>query len=205
MKKLLIVGAGGHGRVIADIALKMNKWQQIAFLDDDTTVKSSMGYDVIGTSSKALNLIEEYSIFVAIGSNEIREMIYKQIKTAGATVPKLIHPSTNIGVQVEIGEGTVMMAGAIVNCGSKIGEGCIVNTGATIDHDATIGDYVHISPGVHISGTVKIGKGTWLGVGSVVSNNIRIAGGTVVGAGAVVVRDIIEAGTYIGVPAERIL
>lgn len=103
-----------------------------------------------------------------------------------------------------MGAGTVVMAGAIINCCSRIGEGCIVNTGATIDHDNVIEDYVHISPGVHTAGTVEIGKGTWIGIGGVVSNNVNITSGCMIGAGAVVVEDITEAGTYVGVPSRKV-
>lgn len=203
MKKLLIIGAGGHGRVVADVALKMNRWQEIKFLDDDDHLKSSMGFKVIGKSSIALSLIEKYDIFIAIGHNETREKIYRQIKAVGGAIPTLIHPSATIGIQVEIGEGSVVMAGAVVNCGSTIGKACIINTAATIDHDGIVGDNVHISPGVHIAGNVSIGKSAWIGVGAIVSNNVKITEGTIIGAGAVVVKDIRYAGTYIGVPARR--
>ena len=202
--KLLIIGAGGHGRVVADIALKMNQWQQIAFLDDDENTKSSMEIDVIGKSNDAFTYISDYDILVAIGDNKTREKIQSQLKKAGANIPALIHPSATIGEMVEVGAGTVVMAGVVINCCSKIGEGCIVNTGATIDHDNVIEEYVHISPGVHLAGTVGIGKGSWMGIGSVVSNNINITSGCMVGAGAVVVRNITEVGTYVGVPARSL-
>lgn len=202
--KILIIGASGHGKVVVDIALKMNQWQQIAFLDDDETIKSSMGIDVIGKSNDAFSYIGDYDIFVAIGNNETREKIQSQLEMAGANIPTLVHPSVIIGEKVEVGTGTVVMAGAIINCCSRIGEGCIVNTGATIEHDNVIEDYVHISPGVHLAGTVSIGKSSWMGIGSVVSNNINITSGCMVGAGAVVVRNITEPGTYVGVPARKI-
>lgn len=204
MEKLLIIGAGGHGRVIADIAVKMNRWQQIAFLDDDETYRYSLGFEVIGPSSKVLNLVGAYDIFIAIGNNETREKLHKVLKAAGVTMPTLIHPNTTIGMQVKIGEGTVVMAGAVINCGSRIGAGCIVNTAATVDHDGKIADYVHISPGAHIAGTVTIGKGTWIGVGAIVKNNVEITERTIIGAGAVVIRNIMEAATYVGVPVRRV-
>lgn len=203
-KKLIIIGAGGHGRVVADIALKINKWEQIAFLDDDETIKVSMGISVIGKSRDVFEYINESDIFVAIGNNKLREEMQNKLKLSGASIPTLIHPNAVIGERVEIGIGTAIMAGVVVNCCSKIGEGCIINTGATIDHDNLIEDYVHVSPGVHIAGTVKVGKGTWLGVGSVVSNNINITSDCIIGAGAVVIRDITDTGKYIGVPARRI-
>ena len=201
---LLIVGASGHGRVIADIALKMNRWKSIKFLDDDENIKSSMGIEVIGKSMDAFKYINDWNIFVAIGSNSVRQKIQENLEAEGASIPVLIHPDAIIGEQVEIGDGTAVMAGAIINCCTRIGKGCIINTGATVDHDNLIEDYVHISPGVHIAGTVKIGKGTWLGVGSIVSNNVNITSGCIIGAGAVVVKDITEPGTYIGVPARTV-
>jgi sugar O-acyltransferase (sialic acid O-acetyltransferase NeuD family) len=202
--KLLIVGASGHGKVVADIALKMNKWKIINFLDDNESIKSSMGLDVIGTSEDVIKHLNEYEIFVGIGSNTTRQRIHEMLETAGACIPILIHPNAIIGNEVEIGNGTAVMAGAIVNCCTKIGKSCIVNTGSTIDHDNYIEDYVHISPGAHLAGSVKVGQGSWLGIGSVVSNNISIASECKVGAGAVVVKEITESGTYFGVPARRV-
>lgn len=202
--KLLIIGASGHGKVVADVALKMNKWQSIAFLDDNESVKLSMGIEVIGKSADAFNYIDNYDLFVGIGNNSIREQIQGKLEAEGASLPTLIHPSAVIGEQVELGVGTVVMAGAVINCCTTIRKGCIINTGSTIDHDNVIEDYVHISPGVHLAGTVKVGRGTWLGIGSVVNNNINIINSCKIGAGAVVIRDITEAGTYVGIPVRRV-
>lgn len=203
-KKLLIIGASGHGKVVSDIALKMNKWQSIDFLDDDENIKSSMGLDVVGRSSDAFKHLRDCDIFVGVGNNAIREKIQEKLDAAGASIPILIHPSAVIGEQVEIGLGSVVVAGVVINSCTKIGKGCIINTGTTIDHDNLIEDYVHISPGVHLAGTVQVGKGTWLGIGSVVSNNINITRGCKIGAGAVVVNNITETGTYVGVPVRRV-
>ncbi|MCA1026265.1 acetyltransferase [Cytobacillus kochii] len=202
--KLLIIGASGHGKVVADIALKMNKWQNIAFLDDDKSLKSSMGLEVIGTSDDVFSHLDEYEVFVGIGNNVTRQRIHEMLETVEASIPVLIHPNAVVGEQVEIGFGTVVMAGVIINCCTNIGKGCIVNTGSTIDHDNQIEDFVHISPGVNLAGTVKVGKGSWLGIGSVVSNNVNISSGCKVGAGAVVVRDTNESGIFVGVPAKKI-
>lgn len=202
--KLLIIGASGHGKVVADIAIKMNKWQSIVFLDDDKSIKSSIGLEVIGTSDDVFTHIEEYEIFVGIGNNTTRQRIHEMLETFSASIPVLIHPNAVVGEQVEIGFGTVVMAGVVINCCTNIGKGCIVNTGSTVDHDNKIEDFVHISPGVHLAGTVKIGKGSWLGIGSVVSNNVNITSGCKVGAGSVVTKDITESGTYVGVPVRRV-
>lgn len=194
----------GHGKVVADIALQMEKWQSVSFLDDDDTIKEAMGLEVIGKATDAINYIGEYDIFVAVGNNKTREKIQNDLETSGSGIPILIHPCAIIGSQVELGYGTVIMAGVVINCCTKIGKGCIINTGSTLDHDNVIEDYVHISPGTHLAGTVKVGKGTWLGIGSVVCNNLNIISGCVVGAGAVVVEDINETGNYVGIPVRRI-
>jgi len=202
--KLIIIGASGHGKVAADIAVKMNLWQKIAFADDDDTIISSLGIFVEGQTSDVFTHLNESDIFVAIGNNKTRERILCRLEKAGASITTLIHPGAIIGGEVELGAGTIVMAGTVINCCSNIGSGCIINTGATIDHDNKIEDYVHISPGAHLAGTVKIGKNTWLGIGSIVSNNLCITGGCTIGAGAVVVRNITEPGIYVGVPAHRI-
>lgn len=202
--RLLIIGGSGHGKVVANIALKMNKWKSIAFLDDNENLKESMGLAVIGRSTDAVKYIEDSDIFVGVGNNAIRERIQEMLEATGASIPILIHPNAVMGEQVDLGSGTVIMTGVVVNCCTRVGKGCIINTSATIDHDNVIEDYVHISPGVHTAGMVIVGKGTWLGIGSIVSNNVNITSGCKVGAGAVVVKDITEIGTYVGVPVRRI-
>lgn len=202
--KLLIIGASGHGKVVADIALKMNKWQKVVFLDDDKNINSSMGLEVIGTSDDAFKLIDEYEMFVGIGNNTTRQRIHKTLEEVNVSLPVLIHPKAVIGEKVEIGNGSAVMAGVVINCCTKIGKGCIINTGSTIDHDNNIEDFVHISPGAHLAGTVNVGQGSWLGIGSVVNNNVNITSRCTIGAGAVVVKNLIEKGIYVGIPAEKI-
>lgn len=202
--KLLIIGASGHGKVVADIAIKMNKWQSIAFLDDDEAIKTSMGLEVIGKTADAFKYKEEIDFFVAIGNNATREKIQEKFIEEGLNIVSLIHPSAVICTDVEIGIGTAVMAGVVINSSSRIGRGCIINTSSSLDHDNVIEDYVHISPGARLAGTVRVEKGSWLGIGSVVSNNVNICSGCKVGAGAVVVKDITEPGTYVGVPVRRV-
>jgi len=203
-EKLLIVGAGGHGKVLADISRRINRWKYIAYVDDNLVGQSIMGIDVIGKASDAFLLIPEYDIIVGIGNNTVRYQYQSKLEASGASIPILIHPNAVVGDEVTFGNGTVVMAGAVINCCTKIGKGCIINAGSTVDHDNIIEDYVHISPGVHIAGTVRIGRATWLGIGSIVSNNLKITSDCIIGAGAVVINDLMHPGTYVGVPARRV-
>ena len=203
-KKLLIIGASGHGKVVADIAMKMDKWEKIAFLDDNNNIGNTMGIKIIGNTDLAFKYLPECDIFVGIGNNDIRQMFQEKLEAAGASIPVLIHPKAIIGENVQIGKGSVIMAGVVINCCTRIGKGCIINTGSTIDHDNFIDDFVHISPGVHLAGTVKVGKKSWIGIGSSVINNIFITDECLIGAGAVVVNNLMNSGTYIGIPAKEI-
>lgn len=201
--KLLIIGASGHGKVIADVALKMKTWENIFFLDDENN-NASMEIKVIGNLIDAPKYIKDFTFFVGIGNNTTRKIIQEKLEAEGASLATLIHPAAIIGEQVSLAKGTVVMAGVVINSCTSIGKGCIINTGATVDHDNLIGDYVHISPGAHLAGSVKIGQGSWVGIGSVVSNNIHITCNCMIGAGAVVVKNINESGTYVGIPARRV-
>lgn len=196
MKKLVIIGASGHGRVVADIA-KLLGYNKIIFLDDNESIKECGIYPVIGKSMIAENL--DGDIFVAIGNTKIRRKIIQDLSTKRLVT--LIHPKAIIAEDTQIGKGTVIMAGVVVNSGVVIGDGVILNTSCSVDHDCRIGNYSHISVGSHIAGTVNIGESCWLGIGSIVSNNINICDGSVIGAGAVVVKNIDKPGIYVGVPA----
>ncbi len=198
MNKLMIIGASGHGKVIADIALNCG-YEEIAFLDDNPDVKSCLGFPVVGVLSDA-DQYADADFVVAIGNSQTRKSIQTLLCDEGIHVVSLIHPDAVIGKNVMIGNGTVIMAGTVISPDTVIGEGCIINTGATVDHDNQIGDYVHVSVGSHLAGSVSVGQGTWIGAGATVSNNIYICSDVMIGAGAVVICDITEPGTYIGVP-----
>lgn len=194
-KKLVIIGAGGHGKVIADIALK-NGYTNIVFVDDNSTGEC-MGLPIAGTTSDVEKLNDGNTEFViGIGNNATRKRLAEQFDVNWTT---LIHPSAQIAVSVSIGKGTVVMAGAVINVCASIGEHCIINTCAVVEHDNVIGDYVHISPGVKLSGTVSVGRNTWIGTGTSVINNISICDDVIVGVGSVVIRSVENKGTYYGI------
>ena len=169
-------------------------------MDDNPNVQECAGFRVVGTLED-IDKYPDYDVIVAIGNACIRKKIQKQVGEDRLTT--LIHPQSVISRRVTIGQGTVIMAGAIINSDTKIGEGCIINTGASVDHDCSIGDFVHVSVGAHIAGSVTIENGTWIGAGATVSNNIEICSECLIGAGAVVVSNIKEKGTYIGVPVKK--
>ncbi len=197
MNRIIVIGASGHGKVVADIAA-LNGYKDIVFLDDDESLKECAGWPVVGKSTEA----PDGEIFVAVGNPQTRKRLMELYK--GRTQPVLIHPNAVVAEDVQTGSGTAVMAGAVINPGTRIGKGVIVNTSSSIDHDCSVGDYSHVSVGAHLCGTVKVEDGVWIGAGATVINNVNICGGCTIGAGAVVIKDINEPGTYVGVPAKMI-
>ncbi len=182
-KKLVIIGASGHGKVISDSALK-NGYEIVGFLDDNESLQEICGFPVLGSIKTVCDYKEDCEFVIAIGN--------------------LIHPSAVLGMQVQVGEGTVVMANAVINPCACVGKHCIINSGAIVEHDNALADYVHVSPNATLAGTVCVGASTHIGVGACVKNNVTITEHVVIGAGAAVVKDITEAGVYVGVPARRI-
>ena len=199
MKRIIIIGASGHGKVVADIAA-LNGYDDIVFLDNYPAVSTCAGYPVVGLDTQAEEF--EGDVFVAIGNAINRKRLMERY--SDRHFPTLIHPSAVIAKSVVIGDGSVIMAGSVINPCAKIGQGCIVNTSSSIDHDCVLDNYCHVAVGAHLSGAVSVGEGSWIGAGATVSNNIIICGNCIIGAGAVVVKDIGEPGTYLGVPARKV-
>lgn len=200
-KSVVIIGAGGHGKVIADIVLNSGDLV-IGFLDDSCNEKSICGFPILGKISDYVEYKDNCMFVVAIGNAKIREKIVSELPDVNWYTA--IHPTAVISkIKTNIGCGTVIMANAVVNPGASIGKHCIINTSAVVEHDNIIEDYVHVSVGAKIAGTVHIGKRTWIGIGATIINNVDIGDDCVIGAGAVVVRNINIKGIYIGIPAEK--
>ena len=202
---LFIVGAGGHGKAVAEIAQLAQRYEQIFFLDDMAPVGSvgPLGLPVAGPiGSVRSGKGKEY--VVAIGSSVLREEIMGSLMREGCAMATLVHPSAVVSEDARLGVGTVVMAGAVVNPRAQVGKGCIINTAASIDHDTVVGDYAHISVGAHLAGGVAVGERSWIGIGAVVSNGVQIGSDCLVGAGGVVVKNLDVPGTYVGVPARII-
>lgn len=203
LKSLLIVGAGGHGKMVAESALASG-YDNIAFLDDDITKHETviMGYPVIGSLSSATELLQQYTdTFVALGNNHLRMNVITQLEELGYTLPFLIHPSSTVSRFTKISSGTVVAAGVVIQPSSVIGKGCILNTRCSVDHDCVINDGVHISPGAVLCGTVMVGAYTWICAGAVISNNVNVGAESIVAAGAVAVEDVPAYCMVAGVPA----
>ena len=199
-KKIVIIGAGGHGRVVTDIA-RLNGYTDIRFLDDNADNKYC---NIDGKISDFVRYLGNYDFFVAIGDNNTRKQISGKLIDGGANIVTLIHPNAVISQGVKIGRGSVIMAGVVINTNVILGNGVIVNTSSSVDHDCVVGNYTHISVGAHIAGTVNIGKNVFVGAGATVINDVEICDDCQIGAGATVITNIKESGTYIGVPVKKI-
>ncbi|NTU73619.1 acetyltransferase [Candidatus Roizmanbacteria bacterium] len=206
MKKLAILGASGHGKVVADAAL-MSGWDDVIFFDDAWPKLSKVGpWAVTGNTASLFDHADGFDgVVVAIGNNLIRLAKQHELEMAGVQLVSIVHPSAIVSSFSEIGTGSVVFAGAVINPFAKIGSACIINTGSTIDHDCVLEDGVHVSPGVHLGGQVTVGKATWIGIGASVNHCITIGENVMVGGGAAVVNDIASSVTVVGVPAREII
>lgn len=201
--RIFFVGASGHGKVCAEIA-ELTGYDTILFLDDNQELTGCGGHRVIGVEDDFRKFVDSTTdFFISIGNCKVRQRIQERIKSSGGNIATLVHPEAIVSRDVELGAGTVIMAGAVINPGTSVGEGTIVNTSSSIDHDCIVGSYSHVAVGSHLCGGVFVGEGSWIGAGVSVNNNIKICSGCMIGAGAVVVKDIIEPGTYIGIPARK--
>ena len=197
--RLVILGAGGHGKVCSEVA-SLNNYGEIIFLDD----RHVTGMPVIGTMKDIKNCVDDSLFFVAIGNNDLRKNYIEEILSLGGSLVNLIHPNSTVSRSAVLADGIVVMAGAVIQANASIDRGVIVNTCSSVDHDCTIGKYSHIAVGSHLGGTVKVGESSFIGAGSSVSNNVTIADNCIVGVGTAVIHDLDEAGIYVGVPARRV-
>lgn len=198
-KNVVIIGAGGHAKVIAEM-IEQSGDRVIGYLDDRDP-KWFPKRNVLGKISDLGDFSGKALFVIAIGDNAVRKRIDALYPVRWYTAR---HPSAQVSMDAELGDGTVVMANAVVNSAAKVGRHCILNTASVIEHDCLLRDYVHIAPGAVLGGTVTVGEGTQIGLGASIRNNISICQDCIIGAGAVVTKDIREKGTYAGVPAKKI-
>jgi sugar O-acyltransferase (sialic acid O-acetyltransferase NeuD family) len=204
MSRLAILGASGHGRVVADAALTTSQWTEVVFFDDKwPALKRTGPCDVIGT----LDAFRQESgrhegCCIAIGDNRTRLRVHRELEKLGAKLVTIVHASAVVSVHAQVARGCMVLANAVIAPFARLGSSCIVNNGATVDHDCELGDAVHVSPGAHLGGNVRVGAESWIGIGAAVRHEVGIGTGATIGAGAVVVSDVAGNLTVVGVPAK---
>jgi UDP-perosamine 4-acetyltransferase len=202
---LIILGGGGHAKVLASTLLLLNR-KVLGFVDVDATVSKLLGLPNLGDDD-AVSAYPPEKVRLVNGVGSIRSTVrrrelYNRFVENRYVFETIIHPSAIVSPDVEIGMGAQIMAGAVVQTGSKLGVNSIINTGACVDHDCLIEAHVHIAPGVSLSGEVHAGEGCHIGTGATIIQGIKVGAASVVGAGAVVIRDVPERATVLGVPAD---
>jgi len=206
MERVIIIGAGGHGQVVADILLRMHTSgspvMPVGYVDDAIDLRGSepLGIPIMGTLADLAHLAYD-GVVLAIGSNSIRARLYQQFAATPVAIMSVIHPSAVIAPDVCIGPGSVICAGVVINPGTVIGANVIINTMSSIDHHNRVQDHVHVAPGAHTGGDVTIEEGVLVGIGATIMPQRTIGKWAVIGAGSVVTHNVPERVIVTGVPA----
>ncbi len=208
-RPVLILGAGGHGRVVLDILLQTGRYEVVGFLDNNSEIHGRRidGLPVLGPIDALPELAEQQrcdGVIVAIGDNGVRRGVARQVEAAGLELINAIHPSATLARNATLGRNVVVAAGVVLCAHCQIGDSVILNTGCIIDHQTMIGEGSHICPGVRVAGRVKIEPGTFVGIGATVIPKVTLGCESIVGAGAVVIEDVPALATVVGVPARRV-
>lgn len=203
--RVVIYGAGGHAKVVADI-LRLNNFQVVGFVDGVNFGRKDTdfyGSTVLGGDEVLVDLLCSgmNKVVVGFGDNRLRVKVSERLSVMGFELLTAVHPNAVCAGDVKIGDGTVVASGAVVGPSSKIGRNVIINTQASLDHDCVVGDGAHVGPGAIVTGVVEVGEYAWIGAGAVIADHKKIGAHAIVGAGAVVVKDVHEAVVVMGVPA----
>lgn len=205
MEKVVLIGAGPHAKVIADMLLQMPQYEVVGLIDPEIKM-GFMGLKILGNDDCLDELFNEgvHKAFVSIGSNEIRKKVFYKVKEIGFEMINIISANAIVSSYAKLGQGIAIMPGAIVNAFTQIKDGCILNTNCSIDHDGSIDEFVHVAPGSAIAGSVSIGEKTFCGVGTRIIDGIKVGNNVVIGAGSVVIKDIKDDMKVVGIPATPI-
>ncbi|WP_303285432.1 acetyltransferase [Marinobacter sp. SS8-8] len=202
MKRLAILGASGHGKVVADAA-ELSGWDDVIFYDDAWLgIETNGAWPVNGGSRELIESLGSYDgIVVAIGDNTVRLEKLIELEAGNAPLVVIIHPSAQVSRYAKVSPGTVILANSVVNAGAELGKGCIINTGSVVEHDCTLAGGVHVSPNAALAGGVVVGRASWIGIGAAVKQLVSIGDGVIVGMGAVVTRNMPDGVVAFGSPA----
>lgn len=203
--KIVVIGRGGHSKVISDMILSEQDNEIVGFLDDkyeDVRLIENIYYGPISSVNRLIDYFDDIKFVIAIGDNKIRQSIVQRLNLSEESYVTLIHKSAVISPSAKIDYGTVVMPNAVINADTKIGIHSIINTGSIIEHDSIVDDYSHVCPGVTLTGTVQMGEGVYVGAGTTVIPNINIGNWSIIGAGATVITDIPSYCTAVGIPAK---
>lgn len=204
--RVVIIGAGGHGQVVADILLAGNtrgsSIRPLGYLDDKESVRGHALLDlpVLGRVDDLAGIVHD-GVVIAVGDNAIRRHLFDLLSKRSEYFVTACHPDAVLSASCGIGPGSVICAGVVVNPSAKVGANVILNTSCTVDHHNEIGDHAHIAPGVHLGGDVKIGEGALIGIGATVMPGRWVGAWSVVGAGALVKEDVLDRVVAVGSPA----
>lgn len=204
MDKVVIIGGGGHAKVVIDILLSEKKYEVVGFVAPSSEVKEICGIPYIGSGSDTDSLVEKgiNHFIVAVGDNKLRKHLFDKYKKEGMQPVNAISPTATVSIYSEIGTGVVVMSGAVINAYAVIENNVIVNTLAGVDHDCVIESHSHIGPGTTLTGNIKVGEGVFFGAKSCATPNVKIGDWAIIGAGAVLISDINSDMTVVGIPAK---
>ncbi len=203
--RVIILGNGGHSKVIQDIIYSIKGIEIIAILDDKYKVeKHENGIIYAPFVSLKSFLDQEAKVVIAIGDNKLRKNIVNSIDIKKEQYLTVVHPSAVVSTSTRIGYGTVVMPNVVINAQAQIGDHCVINTGAIIEHDNQIGDYTHVSPNATLTGNVLVEEGAHIGASATIIPGIKVGGWSIVGAGSTVIHNIPSLSTVVGCPARII-
>lgn len=210
MVSILLLGAGGHGKVVGEIAESLGIYSEIAFLDDavaETSNSTHHPYPILGpfAAFSDLSIRQRFThALVSVGNTKTRLSLTAELTQNGFIIPTLVHPTAYVSPSTSIGPGTTVMPLTIVNSGSSVAQCCILNSASVVEHNCTLHEGVHLCPGSLLAGDVTVHRRTWIGLGARVNNGITIGSDTIVGAGAVVITDLPNNVTAVGIPAKAL-
>ncbi|EJV69993.1 acetyltransferase [Bacillus mycoides] len=205
--KILIIGDGGHSKVVKDIILSNTQYEIVGYLDDkyiEIILVNGIYFGPISAIGEMINKFQKVKVVIAVGNNKMRSLIFRRLNLYDCSFATLIHKTAVVSPTARLGNGTVVMPYAVINADTIVGEHVIINTGVVIEHDNQIGRFAHVSPHSTLAGSVSIEEGVHVGVAAALIPGVHVGEWATIGAGAVVINDIPPKYTVVGIPARVI-